>query len=528
MIAKRRYSPLLILFEVFEVIKNNFFAIIILFFTTQATSGIMVFIRYGLVVLIVLSFLQAIVNWFVKKYEANDYAFILYSGIFNRKEQTIAFERIQNIHTSKNVIHRLFKATSLTLETASSGDDSTVKFPVLRESEADEIREIVQQQKASLKEESVQEMTEEEELELTNDEVSFEQTQEDLNESEIKEKPVVHFRPTKKDLLIASFASFNFLIIIPVIFFLIQIVEQIFNVEEEVIEGAISWFSSLSMSLIFYIFAIVLILVISAGFGIVWTFLNYGNYELSSDEDTIYIRKGIWEEKHLTIKKSRVQGIQLEQNILKRMLRLTSVKLVMIQDEESDVSVLYPFLPKKRAIEIIETILPQYEIREETKKLEKAAFSVRFLTTTTFFAILSIPPFIIQPELFGKAWLPLIIGPALYILTIIYRYLQYKQTTYRFDEQFIQWTIGGLGTLSFITTRKQIIEVDVDRGPLQRLFGLRSISVSNRGKPVTINGLSDMPSDDALLFIDWYYEREKDIVRIDDSYVNQAENRLEK
>src|SRR5699024_11562032 len=94
------------------------------FFTNQSESIFMNVIRYGLIALVTVSIIAAIVNWFVKKYEANEYAFILYSGIFNRKEQTVPFERIQNVHTSKNVVHHLLGAIALTIETASSGDDS--------------------------------------------------------------------------------------------------------------------------------------------------------------------------------------------------------------------------------------------------------------------------------------------------------------------------------------------------------------------------------------------------------------------
>src|SRR5699024_3409457 len=99
------------------------------------------------IALVTVSIIAAIVNWFVKKDEANEYAFILYSGIFNRKEQTVPFERIQNVHTSKNVVHRLLGATALTIETASSGDDSAVIFPVLRMREAEEIRQIIHREK---------------------------------------------------------------------------------------------------------------------------------------------------------------------------------------------------------------------------------------------------------------------------------------------------------------------------------------------------------------------------------------------
>lgn len=510
MIEKRRYSPLLILFEIGKVIKDNIFIIIILFFTNQSESGFMNAIRYGLVALVTVSIVAAIVNWFVKKYEANEYAFILYSGIFNRKEQTVPFERIQNVHTSKNVVHRLFGATALTIETASSGDDSAVNFPVLRMHEAEEIRQIIHREKQVQVEE------------VENGEPVFDEGlhvgKEEIGDKQTSNESVVHFTPTKKDLLIASFASFNFLIIFPAIFFLLQIIEQVFSVEDDTIDGVIDWFASLSLSTFVYVIIGGMFLLISAFIGIVWTFMKYGNYELSSDDDTIYIRKGIWEEKHLTIKKSRVQGVQMNQNILKRILGLTSVQLVMIQDGESDVSVLYPFLPTKRAVQIIEAILPQYEIREETHKLSAGAFYVRFLTTTFVFGLISIPPFFIQPDLFGTKWVAMVVGPVLYILIMIVRYLTYKQTAYRFDEQFIQWRIGGLGTLRFITTRKQIIEVEVDCGPLQRFFNLRSINVSNRAKPVGVSSLADLPSQDALAFIDWYYEREQEIVRIDDTY----------
>ena len=109
------------------------------------------------------------------------------------------------------------------------------------------------------------------------------------DDSKVSSTRVMHFKPTKKDTLKASFTSFSFLLLIPLIASLYFKINDIFHVEEEA-EGVISEIFS-SWWLVFGI--IIFLVVASAAFGIVSTFLKYGKYEISSDVDRIYITKGV-------------------------------------------------------------------------------------------------------------------------------------------------------------------------------------------------------------------------------------------
>src|SRR5699024_5837658 len=126
-----------------------------------------------------------------------------------------------------------------------------------------------------------------------------------------------------------------------------------------------------------------------------------------------------------------------EQSFMKRILRLTEVRLLMIQDEDSEVSSLYPFLPASRAEEIVRDILPTYIPKEETEALPRQAFYVRMLTTAMFSLLISIPLWVFSPTIFGQEWISLSLGPALFGIIIIYRFVAYKQTRFIIHEDMI-------------------------------------------------------------------------------------------
>lgn len=516
MIAKRRYSPLYILFEWGSIIRNGAIIALYLFIINQSDGMVVTTFRWIFIGVLPIMLVWAIMNWFVERYEMNEKAFILYRGVWKKSEQTIPLYKVQNIHSKRNVLHRLFKVTALTLETAASGENDTIKFKVISEKEAEKIQTSLQ----LLRTEKSNKADQADETSIE----GLEDQQEGYMEEPLADR-TVHYVPTKKDLIYASFTSFNFLIIVPIVLVAYRVIENFFQIDEYVAK----WFGGLTLSWVFIVFIIVVLLLISSAIGIIWTYLTYGNYEIASDEKTIYIRKGIWEESQLTIQKHRVQGIRFEQSFMKRLLRLTEVRLLMIQDEDSEVSSLYPFLPASRAEEIVREILPTYIPEEETERLSPQAFYVRCVTTTIFSLAITIPLWVYRPTIFGQDWISLWLGPALFGIIIIYRYLAYRQTKFIVHGDMIQWRTAGLGTQRFLTKRKQIIEASNDRGPFQRLFGLRSITIMNRGKPVEETTLSDIKAAEAMEIFTWYYERKVDIVRIDESYIPSTtiEERLE-
>ena len=174
---------------------------------------------------------------------------------------------------------------------------------------------------------------------------------------ETKSGRVIHFTPSKKDVLKASFTSFSFLLLIPIVGSIFSKIEKFEWVEKKA-EGIFS--RILESSFTTFIIAILFIFV-SIIIGIARTYIKYGKYEIASDDLRIYITKGVLHESAFTITKDNVQAIEIRQSAIKRLLGLAEIKVISaggVGEGVLESNSLYPFLPIKRAYEMIDEILP--------------------------------------------------------------------------------------------------------------------------------------------------------------------------
>src|SRR5699024_11065231 len=185
--------------------------------------------------------------------------------------------------------------------------------------------------------------------ELAEEEANSENINDDSNSSHER---TVHFIPTKRDVLKASFLSFSFLGLIPIIIVGYTQIEKVIDIDSQV-EGAFSFIMS---SWVLIVIAIILLITAAVGFGVMQTFLKYGKYEISSDDDRTFIHRGILNERSFSIQKTNVQAIRLNQSPLKKLLNFTDVQLISAGSEENgdDISSLYPFLPSDKAKGLLE------------------------------------------------------------------------------------------------------------------------------------------------------------------------------
>ena len=138
MTKAKRYNPLLILFDLWKLVKNSIFFVIYLFVIKAGSES--TFITYGRIIFFLtfgITLISIILKWFTHKYELDDRSFHLYKGIFNKSERTIPFSKIQNVNRHTSLFHRIFKVTSISFETGMAGEDATVKFEVISQKEAD-------------------------------------------------------------------------------------------------------------------------------------------------------------------------------------------------------------------------------------------------------------------------------------------------------------------------------------------------------------------------------------------------------
>ncbi|MCM3783465.1 PH domain-containing protein [Neobacillus mesonae] len=512
MTDEQRYHPLRILFGVWNLIKNSFSVIILLFVLRMGSEAKwVIYGRWIFYLVIAVSLVMIVWGWFTERYRLDDTSFHLHKGVFVTSKRTIPFTKIQNVNRHASLFHRIFNVTSIRFETGMSGDEAAVEFKVISRTEADRLEKYIAERmnreniisdsttgQAATEQNAVQEAVQE-----SRDESA------PMENSRIQRR-TLHFKPTSKDVFKASFTSLSFLVLIPILGTVYSNVQDFIDIEEQA-EGVLaavlsSWWM---MTLV-----ITGLIVISIILGIVTTFLKYGNYEISSDEERIYITKGVMEQTSFSISKEKVQGVEITQSFMKRMLGLAEVKLVTagsVGEEEHEVNSLYPFLPVREAYSMIPNILPSYEVSQDMIKLPRKALWLRLVKPSWIWIIATALLVYFKPAVFGWDQIWWVLSVILLLCVVVWRMLDFMNSRYMIGEHFIQFRSGGFGTSLFISKRSKITAVKVTQGFLQRRIALASIHTTNRAKPVLHHTAHDVPEKAADDFYMWYMGRTKDV-----------------
>lgn len=533
----QRYHPLVMLFELGRLIKNSAIAAFYLFVLQwQSTSA---FVFYGRIIfyfIFGISLMAIIQRWLTKRYELDEHAFQLYKGLLKQTKQSIPYSKVQNHSQHTSFVHRMLHVTSLRFETGISGEDAAVVFKAITKAEAARIIERVtgsgEAQDEQLNASSHQEDAAHEGIHAParlHGEQAGGRSACNVNLSEVRDKDeeaapnnisvaqnrstrTIHFQPTRKDTIKASFTSLSFLVLIPLLVSFYFKLNDMFHVEQEA-EGLAnqvlsSWWLTIIISLA--------LIALSLAFGMVRTYLLYGKYEISSDDSHIYIVRGVLNESSFSIAKDKVQAVEIKQPLMKRLLGLAEVKLtsagdLSLEDAKLSSSSLYPYLPVQQAYAMIQEILPAYELSNMMQKLPKASLWSRLARPSWIFIIALGALLYFTPSWFGFHGWWWVLAAVLLISIILTRILDYRNARYVMNQRFIQFRTGSWSTQMFISKREKVIEVKVARNPIQRWLGLATIETTNRSKPIYHASIQDVPLEQAIAFFEWYKGRANEI-----------------
>lgn len=491
----KRYHPLLMLYNLWTFLKSTFFIVILLLINRNSDSFLMKYGSLLFLAIIILTSFSILLKWWKMKYAVDDHSFYLRSGVFQKHEQTIPFTKIQNTQQKTTFFHQLFRVTSISFETGISTSDSSVKFDVISKNEANSLKQLI--------ENPCPPQGEKNDVDIA---VGEEHEEEILG----PKGKTLHFTPATKDTFKAAFTSFSFLFIIPIVITIFSKLDDLFEFGDklDVVYSiiTIAWWS---IALV-----IILLIFFSVGFGILRTFIKYGKYEISSDDELIYIQKGILEESTFTISKEKVQAIQINQSFLKRILGLAEVKLISagnIGELTSDTNSLYPFLPIKKSYELISEILPSYTVTTEMNLLPKKSFWIRLFRPSWVWIIATGTLAYFQPSIFSFDIPWWAISMILLVMIGFMRILDYVNTRYTINGKFVQFKTGSFNTSLFITKREKVIEASTSQSIIQKKLGLSSIVTINRSKPVHHSTIKDIPTVITDEFVHWYSRRIDDI-----------------
>ncbi|EIT86486.1 membrane-flanked domain-containing protein [Fictibacillus macauensis ZFHKF-1] len=496
MTKPKRFHPFYIVVEFFNVIKYWVIPLALSLVKDELSFS---WWQYGMFAILFCLFVFDIIRWRMETYTLTGKTIHVNEGVFTRKVKSIPFSKIQNCNQRTPFLYKVVGVTQLKLDTGMDGDDDTITFHVITIAEARRIQQLIQTKSDSLETKEQQEV---EPSVIT------------------KEERTLHFSPTAKDLFRASFTSLSMFVVIPILLSLYSKLDEL----KEIVP--IQWVEDQAQSFIVqqtWIMMIVLLIImvcISFVVGIIRTFLKYGKYEVSSDKTHVYIIQGLLNESSFSIEKKRVQAIVIKQPFLKRLFRIAEVKLISAggidhSEAKDDINSLFPFLPRKDAEAMISTILPEYQVISTMHSLPRRSLwyklsipSYSWILSTAIIAGLVIWVPALQPY----TWLLYGVSAFILLLSVLRKILAYGNTQYVMNGSYIQMKHGGFGTELFLTKRTKVIDVSVERGPIQKWFDLATIVTSNRGKPVLHRfRLSGVPIPLADTFFTWYRERDQEI-----------------
>lgn len=482
----KRYHPAYLLVEFFGFLRNSFFFILFLFiFNYDVTTGWVFWAKIVFLLASAYTIGKIILSWWLHTYEIDQTSITLREGIFVKKVRTIAFNRVQNKKTSTTFIHKWFGLTSLTLETGTASEDASVRFPVLKTQEAEAIIEMV-------------------ERDTTRESLTIEKQQ--VEPTGIHSAPpekrtrIEYFQSTRKDTLRAAFTSLSFLAIFPILLTLYFQIDDFFSLEDDAESAFLYFLDHLWLLAPILIVAIL----ISSAIGYVLTTIRFGNYRIAADQERIYISRGVGQVHTFSIQRNKVQAIQIEQPLMKRLWGIVEIKLISAEavsiGDELATNSLYPFMKTREAYKLLNELLPQYTVQENLTRLPRNTIWLKLIRPYYMTILAAIGIGFFKPSLLWVVGIVFAFG-------LINRLFDYFFTRYALEGDSIQIRTGGFTTTTFITRRERIQEIEVSQSKLQRAFGVRSLGFTNRAKPIHVSTIQDVPDELGGDFKQWFVQR---------------------
>lgn len=472
-----KYPKIKIIYDLLELLASNFIFFIIIFIVNAASdSGFISLLRYAFFLFVGFSFLSRLATIFFTRVEFGNDGIRVYTGIFSKSERFIPKDKLENIQTSNNVFQRLFRVSTIVIETGDSSGEVMLDFV----------------NKTML--EKIQHYT------LSSENPDF--IEKSLTDSAIL------FTPTIKDLLKASLTSFSFLAIVPIAF----------NLFSDFFSEFFNDFDLFKLPISILILLTILGIIFAFGIGIVKTFNKYYRYQISMDDERIYVKKGWLSKQSFSIRKEKVQAVIYKQSGYQRLLRVTTVRListgeVMASEDNDEINEFFPYLPTAKANALVAAILPEFSRQPLEVRSTKKAKKLIWLKPPIFTFIVALLGFI-DPILLSLAAVVL-------ILTLINRILTYRNFGFTLKDQHVQVQSGIYTLETVVTKRPKLIEASFDQGPIQRYAGVMDLELTNRAHPVHTFYLMNIDAElrNELQF--WFEQRAKE-VKIDPKTMDGA------
>ncbi|WAA12558.1 PH domain-containing protein [Fervidibacillus halotolerans] len=379
MSEKRRMHPIAIVTNLLKEIKEAIFPIVITFIigSGEKEGYLDSFIFFVPIIIFIAAIVSSFVRWLRFTYRIEEGELRIEHGLFVRKKRYIPFERIQSISTSEGILQRLFGLVKMTIETAGGQLEAEAMLTAISKEEAARIQSTFEMVKAGISQEG-----------MTNS-IDDEEPFTERSQLNIEEKKELVYQMSFKEILLVSFTSGGALgVISAVVAFISQFDElipfdKLYSDLLNFVAHGIVLASIVGMFIIFMAYLV----------AIFRSMLKYSNFTVEKTDENVIISYGLLEIRRTTVPLNRVQGIEVRENLIRSLFGYASVYIINASsgstEETFDNILVCPFIKKNKISEVIEKILPDYQIDVSIHPIPERA-KIRYMVRPLYYITIPI------------------------------------------------------------------------------------------------------------------------------------------
>lgn len=425
---KKHFHPITILLYTISGLKNSIALVALTLIKTKFIFGWQNILF--LLALFFIIFIWAILRHHFEYYQLSEERIIIYKGIFQKKETDIPYERIQTLKQKQWIFFAPFNITELLIETASGmGSEAEVNIPAVSK----EVLKQIENYRYSINNLHTIDNA------ATNDTFYLADSKEINNFiHQISKNEIMLFSITD----ISIFSGFFAFIILLSQYLPISILEKT--------EAMLSIYRATHFIQFLGIFFLItmILLIISLG----KNFFQHYNFQISRKEDTLTLQSGFFERHIQKIPVSKIQGIRVKKNSLRKLLKIVTVEIMLAggQDKETDKNLsskvrFLPVIHEKELYHTLNMLLPEWKITKP---------NIQYVSRNYFFYFVRWYLYLLLPLLLAAFLIHWAVGLAiilLFFLTIITRWLNsyYQgyslQSSSKIDQELVM-----LNTITYV------------------------------------------------------------------------------
>lgn len=441
-----RNSPIIILKDSINSLKNIIYLVVAVIIATD--FKVRVIINFAIVIWILWE-LYIIFSWRKRIFYIEENELIFQRGVFLKKLTNIGKEKITTIDIEQTFMQQLFKVSLIKINTETISSNSEIRLIMNRE-EAKIFRTLL-----------IGNLTEEENKEFL-------------------------YKMGKKELLLYSSTKGDIVFIFGTIFSTRVFFKQFISFDVIVNNMPIKWIALL----------IATILIITNIIAIIIIYYKYYGFTLEYKDDTFIINYGYITKKKYSINQKNISGVKLKQNFYQKLLKRTTISISVIGygNEQSEESILFPFIESKYVDEIIMQVLPKFKYCGEFKLPHRKARLSYFYKPMTGVTIVGILIYLVNVKL--------IILILIAIPVVIYRCkVKFDKSCFGYNDNLICIKTGGFGNRVSLIDINYIDSIKFSETYFQRRHNIGTMRIRYKAvRLFDLRGIKGIRVEDKMKF----------------------------